>query len=43
MVGGVLRNITTKEDWRLEPLGEVAPIIDAGGIFGYAKKVGMLN
>ncbi len=43
MVAGVLRNVTTKEDWRLEPLGEVAPIIDAGGIFGYAKKVGMLN
>jgi len=27
----------------LNPLGEVAPIIEAGGIFPYAKKVGMLK
>src|SRR5213079_2328957 len=37
----VLRNATTKEEWKLNPLGEVAPIIEAGGIFPYAKKVGM--
>jgi 3-isopropylmalate/(R)-2-methylmalate dehydratase small subunit len=40
---GVLHNITTGEQWPLKPLGEVAPIIDAGGIFSYAKKVGMLK
>lgn len=34
---------TTKEEWRLRPLGEVAPIVEAGGIFEYAKKVGMLQ
>ncbi len=33
---------TTGDRWPLKPLGEVAPIIDAGGIFSYAKKVGML-
>lgn len=41
--GGVLHNRTTGEDWKLNPLGEVAPIIDAGGIFPYAKQVGMLK
>jgi 3-isopropylmalate/(R)-2-methylmalate dehydratase small subunit len=40
--GGVLRNSTTGEQWPLRPLGEVAPIIDAGGLFPYAKKSGMI-
>lgn len=40
---GVLHNVTTGDTWKLKPLGEVAPIIDAGGIFAYAKKVGMLK
>ncbi len=39
----LLRNTTTGEEWQLNPLGEVAPIIEAGGIFPYAKKVGMLK
>jgi 3-isopropylmalate/(R)-2-methylmalate dehydratase small subunit len=43
VVAGVLSNLTTGETWKLKPLGEVAPIIDAGGIFAYAKKVGMLK
>lgn len=38
-----LTNKTTGDVWPLNPLGEVAPIIEAGGIFSYAKKVGMLN
>jgi 3-isopropylmalate/(R)-2-methylmalate dehydratase small subunit len=38
-----LQNITTGETWQLKPLGEVAPILDAGGIFPYAQKVGMLS
>jgi 3-isopropylmalate/(R)-2-methylmalate dehydratase small subunit len=38
-----LTNKTTKESWELLPLGEIAPIIEAGGIFPYAKKVGMLK
>src|SRR5689334_19131757 len=43
VVKSLLRNTTTGEEWRLNPLGEVAPIIEAGGIFPYAKKVGMLK
>lgn len=40
---GELTNKTTGEVAKLKPLGEVAPIIEAGGVFEYAKKVGMLN
>jgi 3-isopropylmalate/(R)-2-methylmalate dehydratase small subunit len=36
-------NRTTGETWPLKPLGEVGPIIEAGGLFPYAKKVGMLK
>jgi 3-isopropylmalate/(R)-2-methylmalate dehydratase small subunit len=39
----VLHNVTTGEDWKLKPLGEVAPIIEAGGVFAYARKAGMLG
>ena len=38
-----LHNLTTGESWKLKPLGEVAPILEAGGMFAYAKKVGMLK
>jgi 3-isopropylmalate/(R)-2-methylmalate dehydratase small subunit len=37
-----LHNLTTKEHWPLKPLGEVTPILEAGGLFPYARKVGML-
>ena len=43
VAAGVMRNRTTKEEYRLKPLGEVAPILDAGGVFPYARKVGMLK
>ena len=43
VAAGQLYNLTTGEQWKLKPLGEVAPIIDAGGLFAYAKKVGMLK
>jgi 3-isopropylmalate/(R)-2-methylmalate dehydratase small subunit len=39
----VLHNITTGETHRLKPLGEVAPILEAGGLFPYARSVGMLK
>ena len=39
----LLRNVTTGDHWELAPLGEVEPILEAGGIFPYAKKVGMLK
>lgn len=41
LTAGTLLNSTSGERWPLEPLGEVAPIIEAGGIFKYAAKVGM--
>lgn len=43
VANNLLQNLTTGEQWKLKPLGEVAPIIDAGGVFPYAKKVGMLK
>ncbi len=36
-------NLTTGQSWSVKPLGEVAPILEAGGIFAYAEKVGMLG
>jgi 3-isopropylmalate/(R)-2-methylmalate dehydratase small subunit len=39
----LLRNLTTREEWKLRSLGEVAPILEAGGLFEYARKVGMLK
>lgn len=38
-----LTNHTTGKSYALAPLGEVAPIIETGGIFDYAKKTGMLK
>lgn len=38
-----LTNKTTGDSWTLSSLGEVAPIIEAGGVFAYAKQVGMLK
>jgi 3-isopropylmalate/(R)-2-methylmalate dehydratase small subunit len=39
----ILHNLTTREQWLLKPLGEVAPILEAGGLFPYAKQQGMLR
>lgn len=36
-------NKTRNERYDLHPLGDVLPIIEAGGIFEYAKKAGMLG
>lgn len=30
------------QTWSLKPLGEVRPVIDAGGIFNYARQTGMI-
>src|SRR6188768_4225335 len=43
VAAGMLHNVTTGEEWQLKPLGEVAPILDAGGLFPYARTVGMLK
>ena len=39
----VVVNLTRNERYGLRPLGDVLPIIEAGGIFPYAKKAGMLK
>ncbi|MEX2673052.1 MAG: 3-isopropylmalate dehydratase [Phycisphaeraceae bacterium] len=39
---GTLTNHTTGDNFTLKPLGEVKPIIDAGGVFAYARQTGML-
>jgi 3-isopropylmalate/(R)-2-methylmalate dehydratase small subunit len=38
-----LTNNTTGDRYELQGLGDVAPILEAGGIFEYAKKAGMLK
>jgi 3-isopropylmalate/(R)-2-methylmalate dehydratase small subunit len=36
-------NKTNGERYDLKPLGDVLPIIEAGGVFNYARQVGMLK
>ena len=36
-------NKTDGKTWKLKPLGDVLPIIEAGGVFNYAKQEGMLK
>lgn len=38
-----LTNHTTGKSYKLSSLGDVAPIIDAGGVFEYARREGMLR
>jgi 3-isopropylmalate/(R)-2-methylmalate dehydratase small subunit len=38
-----LENRTTGEAYELRPLGEVAPILEAGGLFPYARQEGLLQ
>ena len=42
IAAGTLTNTSSGDAFTLLPLGEIAPIIEAGGLFPYAKKVGML-
>src|SRR5690349_6951100 len=42
LTADLLHNLTTGERYALKPLGEVLPIIEAGGLFPYARKAGML-
>ncbi|HPZ98708.1 MAG TPA: 3-isopropylmalate dehydratase, partial [Phycisphaerae bacterium] len=42
VAGSKLLNKRTGESHTLKPLGDVAPIIEAGGVFEYAKQSGML-
>lgn len=38
-----IKNLTTNQTFKLKPLGDVLPIISAGGLFEYARKSGMLK
>ena len=38
-----IRNLTTGETYKLKPLGDILPILEAGNVFEYAKKVGMIQ
>lgn len=40
---GFIINITRNKRHNLKPLGDVLPIIEAGGVFSYAKQEGMLK
>jgi len=40
---GKVTNKTQKQTYQLQPVGDVLPIIEAGGVFDYAKKAGMLK
>ncbi|KAG7942176.1 hypothetical protein I3843_16G087200 [Carya illinoinensis] len=37
-----LINHTTGKEYRLKPIGDAGPVIEAGGIFDYARKTGMI-
>jgi 3-isopropylmalate/(R)-2-methylmalate dehydratase small subunit len=38
----LLINHTTGKRYAMNPLGDVKPIVEAGGVFNYAKKAGMI-
>ena len=40
---GVLRDLTAGAEYPVQPLGDVAEIVEAGGIFEYARRSGMLK
>ena len=39
---GSIRHAGTGRTYRLKPIGAVGPVIAAGGLFGYARSVGMV-
>jgi len=39
----ILKNLSTDREYKLNPLGEVLPIINAGGLFNYARNSGMIS
>ena len=43
LIDGYALNKTRNERYELKPLGDVLPIIEAGGVFNYAKEAGMLK
>lgn len=43
MLDGYVLNKTKNQRHELRPLGDVLPIVEAGGVFNYAKQVGMVK
>ncbi|KAL4452054.1 hypothetical protein ABPG75_007716 [Micractinium tetrahymenae] len=43
MVNDVLTDLTTGKKYPLKPLGDAGPVIDAGGIFEFARSTGMIK
>jgi 3-isopropylmalate/(R)-2-methylmalate dehydratase small subunit len=43
LIDGYVLNKTKNERYELNPLGDVLPIIEAGGVFSYAREAGMLK
>ncbi|KAK9836296.1 hypothetical protein WJX81_002959 [Elliptochloris bilobata] len=39
----VLTDVATGKQFLLKPLGEAGPVVDAGGLFEYARQTGMIN
>ncbi len=40
---GKVLNKSTGQEYSIKPLGEVRPVIDAGGLFNYARENGMIS
>lgn len=40
---GTITNLTSGQSFIMKPLGAVAPVVEAGGIFAYARKAGMIK
>ena len=40
---GTLKHLPSGKCWRLNPLGDAADIVAAGGVFEYARRLGMLK
>ena len=43
MEKNLLTDVTRNTTHQLKPLGDVAPVIESGGVFEYARQVGMLK
>jgi 3-isopropylmalate/(R)-2-methylmalate dehydratase small subunit len=43
MEADVLTQLSTGRTFSLKPLGDAGPVIDAGGLFDYARKTGMIK
>jgi 3-isopropylmalate/(R)-2-methylmalate dehydratase small subunit len=43
MESDVLTDLSSGKKYQLKPLGDAGPVIDAGGLFDYARKTGMIK